>query len=155
MSEEFYMQINIELPSEQHQNDIEALIEHLELYENEQAKTLINNYKPELMASHFTSAFTAHSNYDIGDDVIKMYLTCYDESVDDMEVTRTNSPLGMEFTIEGNDNSAADFGSAFLLLLIAMSASNIQAQAGTDYWQAHWCEKTNGLLTVTLKEFEQ
>ncbi len=155
MSEEFYMQVNIELPSQQHQNDIEALIEHLELYENEQAKVLINKYKPELIASHFTSAITAHSNYDVGDDVIKMYLTCYDESVDDMEVTHTNSPLGMEFTVEGRDNSATDFGSAFLLLLKAMSANNIQAQASTDYWQAQWLENANGLLAVTLKEFEQ
>lgn len=155
MSEEFYMQVSIELPTEQHQKDIETLIEHLELYENSQAQELINSHQPESMAASFVSAITEHSNYAMGDDIIAMYLTCYDESVDDMEVTHTNSPLGMEFTVEGSDNSATDFGSAFLLLLKAMTASNIQAQAGTDYWQAQWRENTNGLLTVTLKEFEE
>lgn len=154
MSEEFYMQVSIELPTEQHQKDIEKLIEHLELYENSQAQELINSHQPESMTASFVSAITELSNYEIGDDVIEMYLTCYDESVDDIKITRTNSPLGMEFTIEGRDNSATDFGSAFLLLLKAMSAINIQAQASTDYWQAHWSDNENDLLTVTLKEFE-
>ena len=155
MSEEFYMQVSVELESEQHQQDIEILIEHLELYEKEEVTSLITTYQPEAMTENFDSAVTPYSDYVLGDDVIEMYLQCYDESIDDMEVSLTENPIGMNITLEGKDNNAADFGSALLLLLKGMSGSNIQAKAATDYWQALWCENSDCILTVTLEEYEQ
>lgn len=155
MSEEFYMQVSIELISKRHQQDIEELIEHLELYEKKEAITLINTYKPELMNENFSSSITPFSNYELGDDIIDMYLQCFDENIEGMIIEHVDSPLGMTLAIEGKDNNAADFGSSLLLLLKGMSATKIQATAGTDYWQASWVENVEGMLSITLKEYEE
>ena len=78
-----------------------------------------------------------------------------DENIEGMIIEHVDSPLGMTLAIEGKDNNAADFGSSLLLLLKGMSATKIQATAGTDYWQASWVENVEGMLSITLKEYEE
>ncbi len=154
MAEEFYMQVSMELLNKAHQQDIETLIEHFELYEKNEAIALMSKYQPELMAESFNSSISAYSDYAQGDDIIDMYLTCYDESVEDMDITHTNKPIGLEISIEGSDNNAVDYCSALLLVLKGMAAKSIQAKAGSDYWQALWVEKDDGRLTITLEEYQ-
>ena len=154
MSNEFSMQVSFKIKNEAHFNDIEELLEHLEIYEEEDAQAILDKYNTAPSAVCCQSATTIHTNYNPSDNLINMYTQTYDENVDDMTVTFNLAKLSVDIIVEGRDNEAADYCSALVLILITSGVTSLSAVASSDYWQLNLSQNKQGLISLELNEYE-
>lgn len=154
MSNEFSMRVSFKIKNKAHFNDIEELLEHLEMYEEEDAQAILDKYNTAPSAVCFQSATTIHTNYTPSDNLINMYTQTYDENVDDITVNLNLAKLSVDMIFEGRDNEAADYCSALVLILITSGVTSLSAVASSDYWQVNLSQNKQGVISLELNEYE-
>lgn len=151
MSEEFFMNVSFELPDANRIEQLETLIEHLDLSETDEARTLLGGYKLAEAQAMIENLTAKHSYYPNGYDLVQMYEDTYNDSVDDFELEIEVVDLKAEISVEGHDREADDFCSALVLVLIAIGARRINAKAGAPMWNATWSESDQGVMKLDFE----
>jgi hypothetical protein len=154
MSEEFSMSASFEMDSNDHMAVFQALMEHLDLYETEEARTLLANYNLAATQKQIESLTSPHSSYNNDCDLIDMYIAAYDDSVSDFDLSIDESRLTATLSIDGSDHDADDFCAALVLILIAIGAKNIEASAGSPFWFAKWRSDSDNVMHFEFNEEE-
>jgi len=154
MAEEFYMSVSFTLPDSDRAEQLKTLIEHFDLGEIEEAKALLSEHNLAVAQGMIEDLTAEHSCYPNGYDLAQMYADTYNDSVDDFELEIDDSGIKAEISIEGHDREADDFCAALVLILFALGAKRIKAQAGAPMWNASWIESENGAIELVFEAEE-
>ncbi len=138
MSEEFYMSVTFSMPDAEHMEALETLIEHFDLCEVDEARDLMAEHRLNI-AQHQIEALTPdYCDYKNGDDLAQIYYDNYNQCVDDLALDLDPDELTGNIEIQGQDSEADTFGATMILVLLAMHAYKINAEAETIQWEASW-----------------
>lgn len=154
MSEEFSMTVTFTTDDEEHLEAVETLLEHLDLYEENEARELLSQYQSSKAQQQISELTSPHSGYDNESDLIKMYINTYQDSVADDERDFDSSKLEGKIEIEGHDHEADDFCASLVLVLIGMGVSKIKANAGSSFWYAQWKSDNNNYVSLDFEAGE-
>ncbi len=155
MSEEFEISVSFEFNHANQISDFETLLEHLDLYEHDEAQKILDKYSLKKAMEQFSQLTSKHCQYQTNCSLLEMYTSTFDENVDDLEVEFNQPDYSGKIVASGNDNEALDFCSALVLLLIAMECKLIQARAGCDYWHSQWQTNDTGNIEFSLSVLEE
>jgi len=143
MSEEYSMSVSFKFSSVTQVDELETLLEHLELYETDEAAALLNRKKLAIAQQSIEQCVLPGSEYTNANNLLKMYLQTADSSVDDMRLSLKALGLISKIEIEGYDVEGPDCCTALVLILWAYGLSNIDASADSCFWSGHWYEDKN------------
>ncbi len=155
MSEEFEMSVSFEFNHANQISEFETLLEHLDLYEYDEAQHILDKYSLKKAMGQFSQLTSKHCHYQPNCNLLEMYTGTFDENVDDLDVEFNQTDYSGKIVVSGKDNEALDFCSALVLLLIAMESEQIQAQAGCDYWRSQWQTNDTGIIEFSLSVLEE
>lgn len=154
MAEEFYISVSFEMDSTDDMEALETVIEHIDLCEADEARTLLSQHHLTVAQSLVEKLTTQYSDYTNQHDLINMYADTYNDSVEDFQLEINNNGLNAEISVEGWDREADDYCAALVLILIAAGANNITAKAGSAMWSAVWQSDTTGSIQLNFEEEE-
>jgi hypothetical protein len=154
MSEEFSMKVSFTLDSAKKNEDFEAMFEHLEMEEAEEAGALLNKYNLSAAQQQVDALTSPYSDYGDGTDLVDMYTSTYNDNVSDAALTLGAPGSKSNIEVEGHDHDADDFCAALVLILVAMGAADIDAEGGSPHWLARWSTNESGQVQLTFEEEE-
>ena len=151
MAEEFYMSVTFDMPSAEKMARLESLIESLDLCEYEEARTILNENELKLAEKLIVQLTTKYSDYSKCKDLLKMFVATYNNCVDNMLLHSDDSGLRGRIDADGVDSGADSFCSAIILILIAMKATHIDAEAGSQGWVCRWRSLADGTIDLDFQ----
>lgn len=151
MSEEFSFTATFNMESAEHMKAFEEMLEHLEMYEREEAEAIMQQYQAASAQQRISELTSPYSSYNEHSNLAKMYIDTYDDNHCDAEFKIYKSRRKGKITLEGYDHDADDVCAALVLLLVAMGASSIQASGGSGQWFACYQTDARGQLTLTFE----
>ena len=154
MAEEFYMSVTFEMKSAEQMETLETLIEHFDLCETDEARSLLGGHSLTTAQRLISNLTAEHSDYSKDNDLIDMFADTYNDSVEDMELRIDESYLKGEISVDGYDHEADDFCAALVLILVTMDAHHIEAKAGAVMWNARWESMPDGQIQFNFEAEE-
>ncbi len=154
MASEFYMSVTFSMPDADHMEALDTLIEHFDLCDVDEARDLLSKNdltKAQALIPKLTTEYSDYSNYH---DLVKMFVDTYNQGVDNMQLIVDGSGIKGKIKAEGLDSGADSFCSAVVLLLVAMSAKDINAEAGSPMWEGYWQSQSDGSILLKFRPEE-
>ncbi len=155
MPEEFLMHVTFEFDTLNQMKHLKDVFEHLDLYEHDDAQKILSSHALKNAMTNFEQCITKHCHFNKTCNLVEMYTSTFDESVDDMALIEHKSGFQGEITVEGMDREATDFCSSLVLILLAMNGKSINAQARSDYWRCQWTFNNKGKLEFSMSTLDE
>ncbi|GGY51332.1 hypothetical protein GCM10011297_25350 [Bacterioplanes sanyensis] len=150
MSEEFSFSVSFKMPTPEHMEAFSEVLEHLELYEEDEAEAILQQHQLEAAQALIPALTSPHSSYHQQSRLVKMYIDTYEDSHCDASFKVTGGGKKGKIKLEGSDHDADDVCAALVLLLIAMEAQSIQAMGGSDFWTVEYHSSADGHVSATF-----
>lgn len=146
MSEEFSMSVIFVVEDLTQAKDFKHILELLDRAELDDARMLLGKYQLANAQQLIGRLTYQHSDYSNQDDLLDMYIETLNDNYVDLNMGFDASGTLGEISLEGQDHGACDYCTALVLLLVAIGAEKIDAEAESMLWQATW--NSNALSDV-------
>lgn len=151
---EFSLTANAEF-SDAHRVDVLAeVMEHLDLNDAQTAATYLQTADVQRawqmdsrLSGDHSDNNSEESDDELDDDhqvsslawpLCRVFISCYEDSINDLTLTPSPDKLSIRIEAEGRDNEANDFVVILAQLLIAAGARRLTIQANSECWRGTW-----------------